>query len=491
MRVLKFFILFVVMFFSSNIFAASNEDLEKANALNECLESISNEFYALREAEQYFEREYDTTNNLPGKLSGIIIKFGEKQKVNENFLKVINRRLPITKIARLPLSFTTLGSQALTFDGISFDLLTSFSAPGLVTIEDEAFKDHKNLTSLNLPIVEVIGNRAFEGCSSLLTIPEFNNVKSVGKNAFTGCPISEINGFNSITSLFDIPELVETLAGFEGINEIGGSSLQNSSVKVLSGFKNTTSIKEAAFLNCLNLNSLPSLGEVKSIESRAFENCRSLTSSPQFYNVLKIGDNAFANCFNLETVSFSDLLEEVGEDAFNNTNVTTLNLVGKLSTNRIKNVCAKLGEAGLTSVKTFNFSIGDEIILCDTLGIYVNNLFSMSVPDPGWLRDSLRILKLGAREDLLRDVSSAFFDRVECSASPCRYKRVNSEWVPDFSTVMLKNCYSLPSNPDVIGNLGNIRELIIDEIKLNKYLFYTFRATVLLCYFPLFQWTKK
>ena len=111
---------------------------------------------------------------------------------------------------------------------------SSFEIPSdVVEIEEDAFRDSKNLKSVNIPAsVETIGDYAFENCSSLTNI----NISTtyIGKYCFSNC-----------TSL--------KTAAFNG-----------------------DSIPEGALKDCSNLTSVV-LGEnVLFIHKSAFENCSSL-----------------------------------------------------------------------------------------------------------------------------------------------------------------------------------------------------------------------
>lgn len=59
---------------------------------------------------------------------------------------------------------------------------------GLESIGEYAFKDCKNLTTINFPNgLKSIGEEAFEGCNNLKTINLPNGLKSIGKRAFQYC----------------------------------------------------------------------------------------------------------------------------------------------------------------------------------------------------------------------------------------------------------------------------------------------------------------
>ena len=91
-----------------------------------------------------------------------------------------------------------IGNQA--FDGCSS--LTSLTLPSSVTsIGSSAFSGCSGLTSLTLPSsVTSIGESAFRGCSSLASLTLPSSVTSIGKSAFSGC-----SGLTSIYVSWESP----------------------------------------------------------------------------------------------------------------------------------------------------------------------------------------------------------------------------------------------------------------------------------------------
>lgn len=80
-----------------------------------------------------------------------------------------------------------------------------------------------------------------------------------------------------------------------------------------------TSIGEAMFHSCTELEHLYIPESVESIGSIAFFNCSKLKSI-DLSNITKIGNNTFKNCYSLEEVILSEKLHSIGTTAFSNCN---------------------------------------------------------------------------------------------------------------------------------------------------------------------------
>ena len=150
-----------------------------------------------------------------------------------------------------------IGNRA--FSGCS--RLTSLTLPASITrIGDDAFCCCSGLTSLTLPAgITEIGYGAFWGCSGLTSLNLPAGITSIGDDAFYGC-----SGLTSIT----LPA---------GITEIGGSAFNGCSrLTSLTLPAGITSIGEFAFSYCSGLTSIYVYAEkVPRIGRYAFEGCAS------------------------------------------------------------------------------------------------------------------------------------------------------------------------------------------------------------------------
>ena len=108
---------------------------------------------------------------------------------------------------------------------------------------------------------DVIGNQAFDGCSSLTSLTLPSSVTSIGSSAFSGC-----SGLTSLT----LPSSVTSIewSAFSGCSGLTSLTLPSS----------VTSIGESAFRGCSSLASLTLPSSVTSIGKSAFSGCSGLTS---------------------------------------------------------------------------------------------------------------------------------------------------------------------------------------------------------------------
>ena len=132
---------------------------------------------------------------------------------------------------------------------------------------------------------DVIGNQAFDGCSSLTSLTLPSSVTSIGSSAFSGC-----SGLTSLT----LPSSVTKIGwyAFSGCSGLTNLSLPSS----------VTEIGWYAFDGCSGLTSLTLPSSVSSIGSFAFYGCSGLTSLTLPSSVSSIGESAFSGCSGLSSI---------------------------------------------------------------------------------------------------------------------------------------------------------------------------------------------
>lgn len=174
----------------------------------------------------------------------------------------------------------------------------------VISIEEEAFYDCRELTDIDFKNVQSIGKSAFSLCARLTNV-DFKNVQSIGARAFSTCrKLTDIN-FGKVRSIdkcaFWSCEAL-TRVDFGEVQSIGRSAFNNCRELTKIDLKNVESIEGAAFRSCAKLTGI-NLRNVKSIGEFAFSECTQLKSITIPDSVTSIGQHVFCGCTNLKSIN--------------------------------------------------------------------------------------------------------------------------------------------------------------------------------------------
>ena len=181
---------------------------------------------------------------------------------------------------------------------------------GVVKIGERAFNGCSTLVSVTIPeTVTEIGVEAFLCCRNLKNITFPDQLKTIRTGAFSGSGLETINGGNNI-------EYIESVA-----------------------FDNTPwFLKQGDFPNvngillkyCGNDSNVIIPDSVVRIAPWAFWNCSNVKKVQLPNNLVEIGNNAF-DAVGLTEIILPDPLRTIGDDAFSGTKITTLSIPKNVS----------------------------------------------------------------------------------------------------------------------------------------------------------------
>lgn len=239
-------------------------------------------------------------------------------------------KYPLSKVGnyKIPLTVNIIGERA--FEGCIG--LTSIDIPSSVnSIEGLAFYRCTGLNSVTIPpSVNSIGYSAFASCSGIESVSISSSLDSIGGMIFAWC--------NSLTSVI-IPSSVTTIgySAFRGCSGLTSVTIPPSvtfiSLSSFEGCKSLTSInipasvtfiEEQAFLNCSGLTSLTIPTSIDSIRRYTFSGCRGLKSLTIPSTVTFIGEYAFWSSYVLNSIYvYSSTPAFLGSEAFLSVNKNT------------------------------------------------------------------------------------------------------------------------------------------------------------------------
>ena len=185
-----------------------------------------------------------------------------------------------------------------------------------------AFNGCTSLNSATISNNGYIGERAFSGCTTLASV-EISNNGNVGIYAFNGCTslssatISNNGGIGDY-AFSDCSSLITATFG-DSIASIGASAFYGcSKLSEIVIPDAVTAIGSSVFRNCKSLETVKVGNGTKSIDSYAFRGCSALSSITLGDSVATIGSYAFGGCSSLPEIVIPQSVTKINSYAFDN-----------------------------------------------------------------------------------------------------------------------------------------------------------------------------
>ena len=266
-------------------------------------------------------------------------------------------RYPVGKtdeIFEIPSDVSSLDSYSLG-DALFKKVIMS---DGLVRIGYAAFYDCKNLETIESDIglnyfpmsLAIIGDCAFQGCTSLKVVHFTEKLETIGVSAFEKTALEHVvipEGLNSIgrrafANCYSLQNFTNT-ADYWGNFHVYDGVLYNESDgvellcypagRVAESYEllnDTGSIAYGAFAGCVNLKEVKLNYKMTTISEGAFVECSSLTTI-DISNVSLIDSYAFDSCYNLHEIELGKNLYYINDFAFSYSGLKKVYLTGNIA----------------------------------------------------------------------------------------------------------------------------------------------------------------
>lgn len=269
------------------------------------------------------------------------------------------------------------GGQSITISSLyaSNSNITSLTIPSYIggvpvtTISPAAFKNQSQILNVVVPqTIEMIGDGAFSGCSSIttMTLPFVGFYQRTETDTYQ-YPLGYIFGTESFSGAVEVEQSYygSSLGSISRTKYYVPSSLKT--VNIMGG-----NILYGAFYNCTSIERITLPKNITVIGDCAFYNCCNLVEVVNFdqLELEKIGQSTFSSCEKLTGLEFPQTIKSIGVAAFFGcAQLTTVDLSRNVNLKSIENStfcnCSSLNELSLPiSV----ISIGESAFLgCSSL----------------------------------------------------------------------------------------------------------------------------
>ncbi|MDR2414724.1 MAG: leucine-rich repeat domain-containing protein [Odoribacteraceae bacterium] len=241
-------------------------------------------------------------------------------------IKNKREELSMNSLERVSLPGYAGAIPANCFIGCSW--LKHLDAPAATSVGKNAFNG-AGFSTIHLPLVTSIGERAFMNCDHLLAA-RFPAVTSItGREAFRGCDRLSVAHFPRLQEIGEYMFWECTSlrsAGFPAATVIGEGAFRVTGL-IIARFPSAATIRAAAFAACSSLTAVD-LPSATTIGENAFSHCYRLTSA-RLPLATSVGARAFGDCILLADLWFGGGPVHVDATAFEGLDTSQVRLSGE------------------------------------------------------------------------------------------------------------------------------------------------------------------
>ena len=192
---------------------------------------------------------------------------------------------------------------------------------GVTNIDVGAFNNAISIKNVVFPSsIKEIPSELFKNNKSIKSLTIDSDIIKIGKAAFQGSAITEIN-ISYIQFIeedaFRQCESLKTVT-IDNVQSIGKGAFLNCQKLTTLNISNVKTIGENAFAECKAIKELDLTNAVNIISKEAFYNCSGITSLKLGKTLETIGEFSFSGCTSLVDLSFEDGITNISDAAFQN-----------------------------------------------------------------------------------------------------------------------------------------------------------------------------